>query len=140
MTVVTGVIGSDVHCIGLKILEHALRKDGFQVASLGIQAKQEELIAAAIETGAPAILISSLYGHAELDCRGLRDRCTESGLDGILLYIGGMLEVTSQAEWPETEQKFRALGFDRVYPPRASVKDAIADLRADLAKRSGRRS
>lgn len=134
-TVVTGVIGSDVHCIGVKILEHALKKAGFHVVSLGIQVSQEELVDAAIETGAAAILVSSLYGHAELDCRGLREKCREAGLDGILLYLGGMLSVSSQTAWPATERKFLDLGFDRVYPPRAAVKGAIADLRRDLSQR-----
>jgi methylaspartate mutase sigma subunit len=30
------------------------------------------------------------------------------------------------------EEKFRALGFDRVYPPNADLEGAIADLRSDL--------
>lgn len=46
----TGVIGADVHTIGIKILEYALSKAGFQVASLGVQTSQEEFIEAAVET------------------------------------------------------------------------------------------
>ena len=86
---VIGVIGADVHAVGISILQHAFEEAGFEVVNLGVMVSQEEYIAAAIETNADAILVSSLYGHGELDCRGLRDKCDESGLKGILLYVGG---------------------------------------------------
>lgn len=35
---------------------------------------QDEFVKAAIETAADAILVSSIYGHGELDRRGLRDK------------------------------------------------------------------
>jgi len=131
-TIVTGVIGADVHCIGINIVEYGLRKAGFNVASLGIQTPQEEFIDAAVETSARAILISSVYGHAQIDCRGLRDKCIEAGLDDVLLYVGGNLAVRSDAPWDETHAAMKALGFDRVYPPRVAIATVIEDLRADL--------
>ena len=63
-TVVTGVIGEDVHVVGIRILEYALGEAGFKVIPLGSQVSQKEFIDAAIETNADAILISSLSGHA----------------------------------------------------------------------------
>ncbi len=131
-TIVTGVIGADVHCIGINIVEYGLKKAGFNVVSLGIQTPQEEFIDAAVETNARAILVSSVYGHAQLDCRGLRDKCIEAGLDDILLYVGGNLAVQSDAPWAETHAAMKVLGFDRVYPPRAAIAAVIEDLRADL--------
>ena len=62
-TLVTGVIGEDVHIVGIRILEHALRNEGYTVAALGAQTSQEEFINAARETNADAILVSSLSGH-----------------------------------------------------------------------------
>jgi methanogenic corrinoid protein MtbC1 len=47
---ITGVIGEDVHIIGIRILEHALRDAGFRIISLGAQVSQEQFIEAAIET------------------------------------------------------------------------------------------
>ena len=35
-----------------------------------------------VETNADAIIVSSLYGHGEIDCRGLREKCDEAGLQG----------------------------------------------------------
>ena len=75
--IVLGVIGSDCHSVGNKILEAYFTENGFNVTNLGVMVSQEEFIAAAIETGAKAILVSSLYGHGEIDCAGLREKCIE---------------------------------------------------------------
>lgn len=133
-TLVLGVIGADVHVVGNKILEYALKEEGFNVVNIGILSSQNEFIQAAIETAADAILVSSLYGHGEIDCRGLREKCQEAGIGNILLYVGGNLVVGKQ-DWEEVEQKFLDMGFDRVYPPGTRPEKAIEDLREDLGIR-----
>src|SRR5689334_19857267 len=115
-TLVIGVIGADVHAVGNKILEYAFKQEGFKVINLGVMVSQEEFIKAAIETAADAILVSSLYGHGEIDCRGLREKCDEAGLENIPLYVGGNL-VVGKASFEEVERKFKDMGFLRVYPP-----------------------
>ena len=47
-TIVTGVIGADVHAVGNKILTYALEQAGFNVVNLGVMVSQEEYIEAAI--------------------------------------------------------------------------------------------
>ncbi|MBI4503971.1 MAG: methylaspartate mutase subunit S [Chloroflexi bacterium] len=131
ITVISGVLGPDIHIIGNTILSYALREAGFNVVSLGIFNTPEDFIRAAIETDAKAIFVSSLHGHGEIDARGFRERCEEAGLEGILLYIGGNLMVGKQ-DWAGVEQRFKALGFDRVYPPKTRPQEAIRDLRRDL--------
>ena len=128
---VLGVIGADVHAVGNKILAHAFDLAGFDVVNLGVMVSQEEYIDAALETNADAIIVSSLYGHGELDCRGLREKCIEAGLEGILLYVGGNIVVGKQ-DFAEVEQRFRAMGFDRVFPPGTTPEDAIEALNQDL--------
>jgi len=128
-TLVLGVIGADVHIVGIKVLEFALRQAGFRVVNLGIMVSQDDFVKAAIETAADAVLISSVYGHGELDCRGLRDKCVEAGIGGISLLVGGNLVIGKQP-WPEVEARFRAMGFDRVYPPGTPAEVAIRDLRS----------
>ena len=54
---VIGVIGADVHAVGISILQHAFEEAGFEVVNLGVMVSQEEYIAAAIETNADAILV-----------------------------------------------------------------------------------
>ncbi len=130
-TLVLGVIGADVHAVGNKILEYAFTQAGFNVVNLGVMVSQEEYIKAAIETSADAILVSSLYGHGEIDCRGLREKCDEAGLENTLLYVGGNL-VVGKAQFPEVETKFKEMGFKRVYPPGTLPDVAIADLKKDL--------
>ena len=92
---VIGVIGSDVHAVGNKILYHAFTEAGFDVVNLGVMVSQEEYISAAIESDADAIVVSSLYGQGELDCRGMREKCDEAGLTGIPLLVGGNIVIGS---------------------------------------------
>lgn len=129
--IVMGVIGADVHAVGIRILEFAYRDAGFNVHNLGVMVSQEEYIEAAIETDASCILVSSLYGHGELDCRGLRQKCDEAGLEDILLYVGGNIVVGKQP-FEEVEQRFKAMGFNRVFPPGSSPEEGIAYLKQDL--------
>lgn len=113
---VIGVIGADVHAVGNKILYHAFTDAGFEVINLGVMVSQEEYIAAAIESNADAIVVSSLYGQGELDCRGMREKCDEAGLEGILLYVGGNIVIGKQP-FDEVEKRFKAMGFNRAFPP-----------------------
>jgi methylaspartate mutase sigma subunit len=129
--VVLGVIGADVHAVANKILDLSISQAGFKVVNLGVMVSQEEFINAAIESDAGAILVSSLYGHGEMDCRGLREKCIEAGIGDILLYAGGNL-VVGKRTFDEVEKLFRSMGYSRVYPPGTMPEVAIADLRQDL--------
>lgn len=135
-TIITGVIGDDVHNIGIKVIEHALRHAGFTVVSLGIRVSDEEFVEAALETKADAILVSSMSGHARALATGLREKCTEAGLGDILLYIGGHL-IIGKAQWENIEKTFTDMGFNRVYPPSALVAKITEDLRVDLTRAKG---
>jgi len=132
---VLGVIGADVHAVGNKVLYYAFTEAGFEVINLGVMVSQEEFIGAAIETNADAIIVSSLYGHGELDCRGLRDKCIESGLDDILMYVGGNIVVGKQP-FEDVEKRFKDMGFDRVFGPGTPPEAAITALREDFGEES----
>lgn len=131
-TIVLGVIGADVHAVGNKILAYAFELAGLKVVNLGVMVSQKEFVDAAIESNADAIVVSSLYGHGEIDCRGLREMCDEAGLKGIKLYAGGNL-VVGKRDFVETEKSFKQMGFDRVYAPGTTPEQTISDLKADLA-------
>ena len=133
-TLVTGVIGADTHIVGNRILSMALEDAGFKVVTLGALTPAGEFIKAAIETAADAIMVSSLYGQGELDCRGFRDLWIEAGLDGILLYVGGNLVVGKQP-WEDVEARYRDMGFDRAFPNQTRVEDVIEALDEDFAQR-----
>jgi methylaspartate mutase sigma subunit len=133
-TIVTGVIGSDTHIVGNRILTMALEKAGYKVVSLGALTPAADFVKAAVETRADAILVSSLYGQGELDCRGFRDMCTEAGLESIVIYVGGNL-VVGKRSWDETEKTFLDMGFDRVAPPGTHTDTVIDWLGGDLTAR-----
>ena len=137
-TLVLGVIGADVHAVGNQILNFAFTQAGYNVVNLGVMVSQEEFIEAAIESAAQAIVVSSLYGHGELDCRGLREKCDEAGLKGILLYVGGNVVVGKQP-FEEVEKRFKGMGFDRVFGPGTAPEVTIAALNEDFAALEARK-
>ncbi len=132
--VVLGVIGADCHAVGNRILVSVLGQGGIEVVNLGVMVSQEEFIEAAIAQNAGAILVSSIYGHGELDCLNFRARCEEHGLADIVLYVGGNLVIGKQ-DFAAVEARFREMGFDRVFRPTADLQDMIAQLRADIDAR-----
>ncbi|MBM7855451.1 methylaspartate mutase sigma subunit [Desulfohalotomaculum tongense] len=132
ITIVLGVIGADVHAVGNRILHHAFSEAGFNVINIGVMASQEEFINAAVETSADVIVVSSLCGHGEIDCRGLKEKTIEAGLHNVKLYVGGNLVVGKQ-DWKEIEKKFKRMGFDRVYPSGTMPQEVIDDLNADFS-------
>ena len=134
-TVITGTVGVDAHVIGTKIISRALREAGFRVVALSAQTPPEEFIKAAQETNADAMFVSSLYGMAEMDLQGFKDKCLEAGVGNVLLYIGGILGV-GKHDFADDEVKFKKIGFDRVYPPETDIEIAIVDLCKDLKARS----
>jgi methylaspartate mutase sigma subunit len=136
-TVVLGVIGADCHAVGNKIIDHFLTGHGFKVVNLGVMVSQDEFIDAAIETNASAVLVSSIYGHGEIDCLGFRGRCIERGLEHIVLYVGGNL-VIGKRDFAEVEQMFVEMGFDKVFSPSVDLTEVARMLRADIARQEAR--
>ena len=132
ITLVTGVIGADTHIVGNRILSLGLEEAGFKVVLLGALTPADEFVKVAVETAADGIMVSSLYGQGELDCRGFRDLCIEAGLEGILLYIGGNLVVGKQ-DWDSVEKRYKDMGFDRAFPNGTRVEEVVETLDKDFA-------
>lgn len=133
--VVLGVIGADCHAVGNKILDAFLTSHGIEVINLGVMVSQEEFIEAAWRYDAQAILVSSIYGHGELDCQGFRDLCVERDLFDIILYVGGNLVIGKQV-FSEVAARFREMGFDRVFQPSDGLKGVVKMLKADIDSRA----
>jgi len=132
-TIVIGVIGADVHAVGNKIIEYTLTNHGYNVINIGVLSSQEDFINAAIEADAKLILVSSLYGQGEIDCRGMRDKCIEAGIGDILLYVGGNIVVGKQ-DFREVKKRFLDMGFNRIYPPGTPIDKALCDIKKDLGE------
>lgn len=132
--VVLGVIGSDCHVVGNRILDRFFSNAGVEVINLGVMVSQAEFVDTAKAHGADAILVSSIYGHGEIDCQGLRDLCETQGLRDILLYVGGNLVIGKQ-RWSDVETLFLEMGYDRVFAPNADLAQAVAYLKDDITMR-----
>lgn len=132
--VVIGTIGQDAHMIGAWVLSEAFKEAGFRVSYLGAVVPQEEFINVAIETAADAILVSSCYGMGIIDCEGMRDKCIEAGLDNIILYAGGSVAALADLEsnWPDIEDRFKKIGFNRVFKNTTTAEEAVRILKQDL--------
>lgn len=130
-TIVIGVIGADVHAVGNRIIEYVLQNEGYHVVNIGVLSSQEDFIHAAIESNADMILVSSLYGHGEIDCRGLREKCIEAGIGDILLYVGGNIVVGKQ-NFEDVEKRFKEMGFNRVFPPGTPIDACLGIIKEDL--------
>ncbi|MBI2831924.1 MAG: methylaspartate mutase subunit S [Chloroflexi bacterium] len=129
---ILGVIGTDIHMVGSRVLERVLREAGFNVVHLGGAVPSDEFIKAAMETDACAILISSLSGYGEFYAQDFRKMCDEAGLKDIKLYMGGHVVMGEEIEWEEVEAKFKMFGFNGVTRPGISTDEVIKMLNADL--------
>ncbi len=97
LTVVSGTVGEDEHSVGLReildIKHGGIEKYGVKYHYLGTSVPVSKLIDAAIETGAHAILISTIISHNDVhraQMRRLADLCVERGIrDRIILIAGG---------------------------------------------------
>lgn len=129
-TIVTGVIGSDAHVVGVTILEHALKEHGFAVKNLGAQTPAEEFVVTARQHDADAILVSSMNGHAKQNCRGLHLELNQHSINPVTL-IGGNLAV-GQTTVEDVREEFKQMGFDHVLTSGATPQKAIDILQREL--------
>ena len=58
----------------------------------------------------------------------MREKCDEAGLKGIPLLVGGNIVIGKQT-FAEVEERFKAIGFDRAFPPGTLPETTIAALR-----------
>jgi D-ornithine 4,5-aminomutase subunit beta len=95
--VVAATVGEDEHSVGLReildIKHGGIEKYGVKYTYLGTSVPITKLVDAAIETGAQAILISTIISHNDMhrtQMRKLADLCVERGIrDNIILIAGG---------------------------------------------------
>jgi methylaspartate mutase sigma subunit len=102
-----------------------------QPYNLGTSNSIDDFIDAAAETGAQAVLVSSLNGEGEAACPGAGDRFVAAGLGHVLRYAGGNLVVGSRPT-AEVERMFLGYGFHRVFHQSISFAPVFVALREDL--------
>ena len=103
LKVVAATVGEDEHSVGLReildIKHGGIEKYGVKYHYLGTSVPLGKLIDAAVETGAQAILISTIISHNDVhrtNMRKLDELCREKGLRDKLLLISGGTQVTRE--------------------------------------------
>ena len=135
--IVFGVIGDDIHVVANRILAISLAEAGFRAFNLGTHNTAEDFVAAALETEADAVLVSSVNGEGEYWCADFRQRFVDVGREDILLYVGGNLVVGDRRQ-DEVVTLFKYFGFDRVFYRNADFGEVLRLLAEDLRRRVSR--
>ena len=101
LKVVSATVGEDEHSVGLReildIKHGGIEKYGVKYHYLGTSVPVGKLIDAAIETGAHAILISTIISHNDIhrtQMKKLADLCQEKGVRERIILIAGGTQVT----------------------------------------------
>ncbi len=101
LKVVAGTVGEDEHSVGLReildIKHGGIEKYGVKYHYLGTSVPLGKLVDAAIETGAHAILISTIISHNDIhrtQMRKLAELCQEKGIRDKVILIAGGTQVT----------------------------------------------
>ncbi len=114
MKVVTGVVGNDIHVVANRLIDLSLQARGYDVINLGVNTHLAEFFDAAVETGAVALVISSLNGEAEGWGREINLlKASYKTLDDLVMMIGGNLVVGS-GNTEGIVERYRNYGFDLV--------------------------
>lgn len=95
--IVAATVGEDEHSVGMReildIKHGGIEKYGVKYSYLGTSVPLDKLVDAAIETGAQAILISTIISHNDVhrhNMKKLAELCREKGIrDNIILIAGG---------------------------------------------------
>ena len=97
LKVVAGTVGEDEHSVGLReildIKHGGIEKYGVKYHYLGTSVPIGKMVDAAIETGADAILISTIISHNDVHRKNMRkldELCREKGIrDKVMVMCGG---------------------------------------------------
>ncbi|MCR4425987.1 MAG: D-ornithine 4,5-aminomutase subunit OraE [Firmicutes bacterium] len=103
MSIVAATVGEDEHSVGMReildIKHGGIEKYGIGCHYLGTSVPVEKVVDAAIETGAEAILISTIITHADIhkiNMRKLSELCIEKGVRDKLILVAGGTQVTDE--------------------------------------------
>jgi D-ornithine 4,5-aminomutase subunit beta len=125
--VVAATVGEDEHSVGIReildIKHGGIEKYGFRCHFLGTSVALEQVLAAAAETGACAVLISTIVTHGEVHRRQMRrlhELAVQQGVRERLVLIAGGTQVTDDLA--------RACGLDAGFGRGASGRDVASFL------------
>jgi len=102
MRVVAGTVGNDEHSVGIReildIKHGGIEKFGFKYTYLGTSVSPEKFIDAAVESGAEAILVSTIITHNEVHVSNMTkiaQLAVEKGVRNKVIIISGGTQITN---------------------------------------------
>jgi methylmalonyl-CoA mutase C-terminal domain/subunit len=119
--------GLDGHDRGAKVVARALRDAGMEVIYTGLRQSPEQIVAAAEQEDADLIGLSILSGAHLPICRRIVDLLKEKRMDGVRLFVGGIIPAQDIAE-------LRGMGVAEVFLPGASTEDIIRMVEAAVSR------
>lgn len=125
--VIIAKLGLDIHWRGAMVVARFLKDAGMEVIYLGNQFP-EEIANAALQESVDVVGLSTLGGnHLTLGpkvVKLLRDK----GLNDILVVMGGVIP-------PEDIPVLKSQGFDEIFTPHTSLKEAAEFIRERVYRR-----
>src|SRR5436190_10303836 len=110
--------GRDGHDRGAKVTARALRDAGMEVIYTGLRQTPEMIAAAALQEDADVVGLSILSGAHNHIAPKLMELLKKSGLDDVLVLIGGII--------PDVDiPKLKAIGVKGIFLPGTPMQDII---------------
>jgi methylmalonyl-CoA mutase, C-terminal domain len=117
--VIVSKVGLDGHDRGVKVVATLLKEAGMEVVYLGMYQTPEGVIKAAVDEDADVIGLSYLSGEHLVYTPKIVDEMRKSGLDDVLLVVGGSFP-------PEDVPVMKEMGVDEVFRG-GSLTESIVD-------------
>jgi methylmalonyl-CoA mutase cobalamin-binding subunit len=115
---------SDVHEYGLNVVVHALREVGCEVVELGTSVGNDAIAAAAAETAADCVALSTYNGGAFSVAEDLLRRLGQRGLETKLFVGGRLTQDLGAVKSVDVSERIAAAGAF----PCQSVRDMLLEL------------
>jgi methylmalonyl-CoA mutase, C-terminal domain len=110
--------GLDGHDRGAKVIARALRDAGMEVIYTGLRQTPEQIVSAALQEDADVIGLSILSGAHMHVCPKIMARLRESGLEHVLVVVGGIIPDVDAA-------KLKEMGVGGIFLPGTPMQDIV---------------
>ncbi len=124
--VIIAKVGLDGHDRGALIVAEFLKNSGLEVIYTGLHKTADEIIRIAIQEDVSIIGISILSGSHRILIRDIITKGRESGIDDLVVFIGGIIPVQDHDE-------MTSMGVAKIFTPAGRLQD-ISDWLSEVIR------